>query len=149
VTEADGDNYVYMVANTPDKQLKIIQGGPDNAVYTASGTLTSAVFDPGYTSSFNRYSSTMTIPANTSIGYQFAIADPVSGSCTGATYNYLGPDGTASTYYTATTAAILQSQTSIGGYKNPARCFRYKSFLSTADQTFTPVLSDITVNYAP
>lgn len=149
VSEADGDNFVYMVANTPDKQLKIIQGGPDNAIYATSGILTSSIFDSGYTSAVNRYTSTMTLPANTSIGYQFAVADAVSGSCSGATYNYLGPDGTAASYYTATTAAILQSPTSIGGYKNPGRCVRYKSFFSTADQTNSPVLSDILINYAP
>lgn len=149
VSEADGDNFVYMVANTSVNELKIIQGGPDNAIYSASGTLTSSIFDTGFTSSVNRYSASMTIPANTSIGYQFAIADPVSGSCSGSTYNYLGPDGTASTYYTATNGAILQSAAGIGGYKNPGRCLRYKSFFSTTDQQYTPVLNDILINYAP
>jgi hypothetical protein len=149
VSEADGDNFVYMVANTPDKQLKIIQGGPDNAIYSASGFFTSTIFDAGTTASFNRYSATMTVPSNTSLGYQFAVADAVGGACTGATYNYLGPDGTASSYYTATFGAILQSVSGIGGYKNPGRCFRYKSYFSTTDQTSTPLLDDVSINYTP
>lgn len=149
VSEADGDNFVYMVTNTPDKQLKIIQGGPDNAVYSASGFFTSTIFDAGSTASFNRYSATMTVPGTTSLGYQFAIADAVSGSCAGANFSFVGPDGTESSYYTATNGAILQSLTGIGSYKNPGRCMRYKSFFSTSDQTTTPVLNDMIINYTP
>ncbi|MBI1863461.1 hypothetical protein HYS00_05090 [Candidatus Microgenomates bacterium] len=149
VSEADGDNFVYMVANTPDKQLKIIQGGPDYSIYVGNGTLESTTFDPGYTSSFNRYTASMTVSGTTALKYQFAIADPVSGSCSGAAFNYLGPDGTAATYYTGTNSAILQSLAGIGSYKNPARCFRYKAFFSTTDFISTPILNDITVNYAP
>lgn len=146
VTEADSDNFVYMVVNANINELKIIQGGPDGT-YLDAGTLESAIYDVGYSTAFNQYSASVTTPANTSVKYQFAVADPVSGSCTGATYTYLGPAGTTNDYYTATTDAILLSAGP--GYKNPARCFRYKTFMTTTDYNSTPVLNSMSVNYSP
>ena len=148
VTEADGDNFVYMVANTDVNELKIIQGGPDGT-YLDSGTLESVVYDNGFSTVFNRYSSTVTTPSNTSISYQFAGADPVNGSCTNATYTYVGPGGTSNSNdtYTANTGTILLANGP--GYKNPARCFRYKTFFSTTDYNSTPILQQFVINYSP
>lgn len=146
VTEADFDTFVYMVANTNEKQLKIIQGGPDGT-YVDSGTVESSTLDAGFSTAFNRYAATILTPTNTQVRYQFAGADPVNGSCSGAAFSFAGPDGTSGTYYTATTSAIYIGTN--GGYKNPARCFRYKSFLSTTDYNATPVLQDLTINYSP
>ncbi len=147
VTEADSDNFVYMVVNANINELKIIQGGPDGN-YLDSGTLISPIFDVGYTTAFNKYLATLSTPANTSITFQFAGADAVNGSCNGANYVYTGPDGTSNTYYSGTTAAIALNSTG-SGYKNPARCFRYKAYFSTTDYNTTPVLYDISVNYSP
>lgn len=149
VTEADLDNYVYMVANTNEKQLKIIQGGPDGK-YFDSGTIESSTFDVGYTTAFNRISANFTTPSNTSVQFQFASADAVSGSCNGVTFNFLGPDGTSNTYYPGigSGSALLLNDDGVG-YENPGRCFRYKAFLSTTDYNTTPTLSDVTINYSP
>ena len=147
VSEADGDHFVYMVANTPDHQLKIIQGGPDGT-YVDQGTFVSSPIDPGYATVFNHYSATVSTPTNTSLQFQFAGADPVSGSCTNANYVFTGPDGSTGTYYTATTAAILVG-TPASGYKNPARCWKYKAYFSTTDYNATAVLKDMTLNYSP
>jgi type II secretory pathway pseudopilin PulG len=146
VTEADFDTFVYMVANTNEKQLKIIQGGPDGT-YSNTGTMESTALDAGFDTTFNRYSATETLPTNTTLKFQFAGADAVSGSCTGASYSYTGPDGSGATYYTATTSAIFVGTS--GSYKNPARCFRYKAYFDTTDYNATPVLSDMTINYSP
>lgn len=147
VTEADLDNFVYMVANTDVNELKIIQGGPDGR-YSDTGTIESATFDAGYNTAFNRFSVTSTIPASTNIKYQFAVADAVSGSCTGVAFSYAGPDGTSGTYYTTTSAALALDDNG-SGYENPGRCFRYKAFFDTTDFDTTPTLEDITVNYSP
>ncbi len=147
VVEADLDTYVYMVTNTNVNELRIVQGGPDGRYYD-SGTSESGTFDNGYSTAFNRFSATNDIPANTSLGWQFAIHDPVSGSCNGVTFDFVGPDGTGSTYYPATGSALLLDDDG-SGYENPGRCFRYKSFFSTTDVNTTPVNSDITVNYSP
>ncbi len=146
VTEADLDNFVYLVANTNEKQLKIIQGGPDGQ-YMDTGTIESATFDAGYNTAFNRLSATTTVPASTTLQYQFASANAVSGSCTGVPFNYLGPDGTGGSYYPATGSALFIGNP--GTYANPGRCFRYKAFLSTTDFNTTPVLQDVTINYSP
>lgn len=147
ITEADFDNYVYMVANNTANELKIIQGGPDGA-YLEQGTIESSTLDVGYSTAFNRYSATITEPSNTDVQFQFAGADPSGGSCSSATFNFLGPDGTAGTYYTATTSAILLNNDG-SGYENPAQCFRYKTFFSTTDYNATSILHDMTINYSP
>lgn len=147
VVEADLDTYVYMVANTDVNELKIIQGGPDGR-YFETGTVESPTFDVGYSTAFNNFQATAVTPSQTSIGWQFGIADPVSGSCNGVTFDFVGPDGTSSSYYPATGSAILLDD-SDSGYENPGRCFRYKAFLNTLDPNQTPVIPDIIVNYSP
>lgn len=147
VTEADGDNYVYMVTNTMEKQLKIIQGGPDGT-YMDTGALESVILDVGYSTAFNSFSATSNVPANTELKYQFAGTDAVNGSCNNAVYNYTGPDGTADTYYPPNGGAIYIGNGS-NGYKNPARCFRYKGYFTTTDYNSTPVMEDIIINYSP
>ena len=146
VVEADHDTFVYMIANTMVKQLKIIQGGPDGT-YVGEGDMTSAYLDTQFSSAFNRYSVNFTSPTNTTLSLQFAVANAINGSCANATYDFIGPDGTASTYYTNTTGGIKMGD--YGNYTNPGRCFKYKTFMTTTDYNTTPVLQDITVNYSP
>jgi hypothetical protein len=147
VSEDDGDNFVYMVANTQINELKIIQGGPDGT-YMDSGTYESAVFDPGYQAAFNRFVSTATVPGSTSVQFQVAGADQVSGSCAAATYNFLGPDGTSGTFFTSAGGQIPLDDNG-SGYENPGRCFKIKAYLSTTDYDVTPIVNDISVNYSP
>jgi hypothetical protein len=157
ISEVDGDNYVYMVANTALNELKIIQGGPDNAIYVPSGTYESKTFDTNSVSlpqvAFNRFSSNVTLPASTTLKIQVAAAPAVSGSCAGASFNYVGPNGDPAQYFIPTTS-VLTATIPFGNYlsnayQNPGRCFRYKTWLSTTDQTQTPILSDFTTNYSP
>lgn len=57
-----------------------------------------------------------------------------------ATWNFLGPDGAADTYYT------LANQ-NINSLHNGDRYFRYKAFLGTASTTWTPTVSDISFTF--
>ncbi|HSX09694.1 MAG TPA: hypothetical protein VLF93_06065 [Candidatus Saccharimonadales bacterium] len=159
VSEADGDNYVYLVANTAQKQLKIIEGGPDNAIYDSSGTFESKTFDTASVDgstldrAFNRLLSDISQPTNTTIKIQTAVAPAVNNSCTGVTFNYVGPDGTSNSYFTPSGSTIsgiipLGDYIPASNYDNPGRCFRYKVYLSTLDQTITPKLLDLFVNYS-
>ena len=78
-------------------------------------------------------------PAETgadSVRWQIATSD-VSAP---ASWNYLGPDGTAATYYDAENIAINSTH-------NGDRYFRYKLFLSTASTAVTPTVSDLMVTY--
>jgi hypothetical protein len=148
VSEADGDNFVYMVANTQVNELKIIQGGPDG-YYSESGTYESIVVDAGHSAFLNRLLATTSLPANTTLTFQVASADPVSGSCPSdpLNYNYAGPDGTSATFFPAAGGIIPAS---IGpGFKNPTRCFRYKAYLSTTDFNQNPVVFEAIINYSP
>lgn len=136
IAEADGDKYVYLVGNSGTNDLKIIQGGPDGPFLDA-GTYESSTVDLGSNVTFNRFDVVEHIPANTSIEYQLAITDPVSGSCNGVTFSFVGPDGTASTKFATGSAIPLGT----GGFlKNPGRCMRYKAYLSTTDYNVTPTV---------
>lgn len=104
--------------------------------YVASGQLTSSSFDTGTASSsyttlfWNPTSQT----ASTSVEFQIATNND------DATWNFVGPDGTASTYYTTPGTTINAAQSS-------ARYLRYRMYLSTLSTSTTPVVSNVTVNY--
>ena len=57
-----------------------------------------------------------------------------------ATWNFLGPDGTQGTYYTASAAPI-------NSIHNNNRYLRYKVFLKTENENFTPALEDTSFNF--
>jgi type II secretory pathway pseudopilin PulG len=151
VSEADGDNFVYMVANTTEKQLKIVQGGPDSGIYVDSGIFTSNPFSIATPSAFNRFVANVVQPANTTIKMQVAVATPSAGLCVSSNFNYVGPGGDPAAFYTPLGASISASFPLglFGNYQNPERCFGYKTFLNTTDYNQTPVLNDMIINYSP
>lgn len=103
--------------------------------YVLSGQLVSSSFDTGGVSNFTTltWSPTSQNPATT---LRFQIASNKDN----ATWNYMGPDGTAGTYYTV-------SGTNIAGMHNGDRYIRYKAFLDTTDTTQTPVLTSLAINF--
>lgn len=112
-----------------DARLKDILG-----LYPENGTLESSTFDTGSPSNFYQftYQPTNQPPAVgvSSVNFQLATGNSTS------SWTYLGPDGTAGTYYNATT-------TDISPVNNNNRYLRYKMYLHTASSTFTPNVSDI------
>ncbi|KKU95080.1 hypothetical protein A3C34_00100 [Candidatus Amesbacteria bacterium RIFCSPHIGHO2_02_FULL_48_21] len=146
VLETDGDAYSYIITGDVSSEFKIIEGGPGGR-YASSGTFESSIFDPGYQTAFNRVTFTTALPNQTDLNFQIAAADTVGGTCLGADYVYVGPDGTSATFYTA--AAALPLSDDGNGFENPARCLRYKGYFSTQDSGSTPVLYDLSVNYSP
>ena len=68
--------------------------------------------------------------------FQLATSD----TSTPPTWDYLGSDGTSGTFYDP-------QNVNINSVHNGGRYLRYKLFLSTASTTFTPVVSDLLVNY--
>ncbi len=155
VSENDGDNFVYMVANTTVNELKIIQGGPDTGLYASSGTYESSIFDPSFSAQYNSFSASISQPSQTTIKAQVAVSAPVGGSCNSAVFNYVGPNGiggaSPSAYFIPSgslISGVIPFENS-GGYQNPNRCFRYKFYFDTTDFNKTPVLNDIFINYSP
>lgn len=146
VVEPDTDAYAYINTGQSSSEMKIIEGGP-GGTFAMSGTYESAVFDTGSLTAFNRLSFTGDVPADTTLRFQIAGAPPVAGACDGGTYNFVGPDGTAGSYFTTSPSAIPFSGV-VDSY-NPTRCFKYKVYLDTNNILFSPSLLDITVNYSP
>ncbi|MBP6858938.1 MAG: prepilin-type N-terminal cleavage/methylation domain-containing protein [Candidatus Pacebacteria bacterium] len=105
--------------------------------YNPDGILESSTIDTGSVSNF--YSlvwSPTNASASTSVMFQIATAttsSPVS-------WEYLGPDGTASSYYTV-------SDTPISSVHNDDQYLRYKVFLHTDDSALTPIVSDVAFTF--
>lgn len=146
VLEADGDAYSYVVTKDMGAEIKVIEGGPGGQ-YAQSGEFTSAPIDFQSVSVVNYLQFGNQLIENTSIQYQVAGADPVADSCELAQYVFVGPDGTSSTFFSTEGSAPFSDDAI--GYENPARCFKYKAFLSTDDPLSTPQFEDVLINYNP
>ncbi|HEV8120666.1 MAG TPA: protease pro-enzyme activation domain-containing protein [Candidatus Polarisedimenticolia bacterium] len=108
-------------------------------VYVASGDLISSAKDanpiPGGTPHWTSLSWSATAPPGTSVRFQAA----ASGS-PGGPFSFVGPDGTAATFFTASPASLSPAVFS-------GRYFEYRAFLGTTAPPSTPVLSDVTACY--
>ena len=108
------------------------------ATYMTSGNLVSTVKDsnsvPGSSPTWTTLSWTSTIPANTTVRFQAA-----GSNNSGGPFSFVGPDGTASTFFTTSGASLAQF--------NGNRYLEYKAYLSTTDTAVTPTLSAVTVCY--
>ncbi len=156
ISEADNDSYAYVLTNDPNNEFLIIEGGggSGSGPYTTSGTFVANAGPPSMPSvptAFNRFEGTVNKPsASTDVQFQIAVANAVSGSCNGVIYNYIGPDGTNGSRF-LTGIASGPTTFSFGlpfGY-NIGQCFKYKAYFSTSDQTSTPYLYDVSINYSP
>jgi len=110
-------------------------GGPYNI--GAIGTLQSSTFDTGTTSNFYSLNWTPLSQQNssTSVSFQFA----TSPSSTGP-WNYVGPNGTANTYYNSPGMAISPTN-------NNAEYARYLAYLTTKIATATPAINDVSFTF--
>ena len=107
-----------------------------NTGYSASGNLVSGVKDAnpagGFIPHWLTLSWTATTPANTAVQFQAAASNSINGP-----FNFVGPDGTAATFFTTIGASLSQF--------NGFRYLKYKALLSTSNSTMTPILNDVTV----
>jgi len=108
--------------------------------YVSNGWLESSTFDAGTASNFytlvwNPTSQPSQVGSN-SVRVQIASSD----TKTPETWNYLGPDGTANTYYT-------NPNSTINAVHNGKRYLRYKILLQTANTSYTPSVTDIAFTY--
>jgi hypothetical protein len=102
------------------------------------GSLISDTFDSGSESStFNAISWNPTNqPTSTGAG---SLEFQVAGNNDNATWNFIGPDGTANTYFTS--PGQLPSSLADDRY------FRYEAFLSTQDPTTSPTLNNVSIDF--
>jgi hypothetical protein len=103
--------------------------------YLASGNLVSGVRDAnpaaGFSPRWLTLSWTATTPANTTVQFQAAASNNVNGP-----FNFVGPDGTASTFFTSSGALLSQF--------NGFRYLKYEALLSTTNSSVTPTVNDVT-----
>lgn len=123
--------------DSPEGDLKLKRVGGD---YLASAWLESSAFDFGGAVNFNNIIfSPASQPAQAGVNpitFQIATANTTSPS----QWDYLGPDGATSTYYTAT-------NTLINDVHNSDQYLRYKVYLNTDDEDYTPQLSEVALTY--
>jgi hypothetical protein len=104
--------------------------------FPPSGTLTSGIFDAnpyaGGTAQWTTLSFNATVPAGTNLQFQVAGSNSINGP-----FNFVGPDGTAGTFYTTSGDSLAQF--------NGLRYLKYQVVLSTTDATQTPLLNDVTL----
>jgi hypothetical protein len=109
--------------------------------YSPLGTIESSTFDLGTSVNFGTLTwspkDTPVEAGNNAVRFQFASTREVTAT---TTWNFVGPDGTNSTYYSV-------SDTSISNVHNGDRYARYKLYLSTLTSTTTPIISDIAFTY--
>jgi type II secretory pathway pseudopilin PulG len=127
-------SYAYLATAHDTHDLIIAQPLPTAlTTYETSGTFESSSFDATASAAFNYVTLTTTQPAGTNLTFQIATNND------NATWNYVGPDGTAGTSYSVPATIRLNTT---------GRYIRYKATL-TGPGTSTPVLSDISINYSP
>jgi hypothetical protein len=132
-TKYFSDNGNIDTTSSPTGVRLIASGG---RVVANSGWLISSTFDTGTTST--NYTTLTWQPASQTSGTtaKFQIAS----NNDNATWNFIGPDGTASTYYTV-------PGTTISSAHNGNRYVRYKLYLDTTNNLLNPVVTSVGINY--
>ena len=106
---------------------------------TPSGTLTSAVKDNnpavGNFPHWSQITWTATVPANTSLRFQVAGSNNPAGP-----FNFVGPDGTAATFYTTSPGSLFQF--------NTLRYLKYKAFFASTDPAVSATLNDVSLCFS-
>ena len=125
--------YAYLATQDNLAEFQTIKGGPGSGS-TFSGTFESGTFDAGTNVGFNYLTWNAQEPPGTDIKFQIATNND------GATWNFVGPDATSSTFFENPGAIPLTLVN--------ARYIRYKvTLVGTA--TSTPILESVTINYSP
>jgi len=99
--------------------------------YNSAGNLTSSLKDGGTSTTWSTVSWNGSTPTNTALKFQAA-----GSTVSGGPFNFVGPDGTAATYFT--------NGASLDRF-NGNRYLKYRAFLSTSNSSSTPTLNDATV----
>jgi len=127
---------VDTISSAGNITLSSVGGG----TYNLSGELESSTIDLGLAASYvNLLWEPLAQPLETgeqSVRFQLAS----SASSSPAAWDFVGPDGTATSYYSST-------NTVIGNHHDGNQYVRYKLFLETASSTYTPLVSDINITY--
>lgn len=121
--------------NADDLIFRTYMSAPPS--FAAAGSLESTGKDAGsFPVGWTSLSWTADLPASTAVRFQVAASNSPSGP-----FAFVGPDGTASTFFDASAAALAQA--------GRGRYLKYKAFLVTANPSATPALHEVTACYEP
>jgi hypothetical protein len=105
--------------------------------YLPAGSLESPIFSVDTASNFYQLRFSQTVqPAGTEAKFQLATANATSGP-----WIFTGPNGTTTSYYTATT-------TDISAVASGNQFFKYKLYLTSTDPNKTPVVDDVSFTFS-
>ena len=126
--------------NNPAGGIKMVDLGAGKYSTSTEEWLISSTFDLG-TSSTTFYDLSWNpaaqLPQTGADSLKFQIAS----NNDNATWNFIGPDGTAGSFYSSSTVSVHSSH-------NNSRYVRYKVFMRTQDENFTPSLEDIKLEFS-
>lgn len=109
----------------------------NGSLYVSSGMLESSTIDTGENARYIVWSwNPLSETPSTTTRLQIA----TSASSTGQIWNFVGPDGSTSTYFTTTSL-------NISSIHDNQRYMRYRVYQNTIDSLFSPLLSDLAFVY--
>lgn len=121
--------------NDPIGEIKLNQ---ILGLYASSGELTSSSFNVGANSNFHDLTwLPLSQPPETgtdSVKFQVATNND------NVTWNYIGPNGTTTSYYTTSDSALHDNH-------DGDQYLRYKVFMNTASTSYTPIVSDVSFTF--
>jgi len=107
--------------------------------YASSGDLVGPLKDAnpgaGLNPTWTTLSWNASVPGNTTLKFQVAASNSQFGP-----FTYVGPDGTAGTFYSTSGGSIAQF--------SGKRYLRYRAFFTSTDPAATPTLNDVSVCYS-
>lgn len=146
--------YSFLLTGGTSDQFKMVKGGAGGGGggYASSGTYESDTIQASDSAVFNRFTASISQPVQTIIQMQVGVTSAdLSGTCNGAQYTYVGPNGDTSAYFTPTgnlISGVVPLGTIAPFYQNGGKCFRYKTYYTNTGSA-SPILYDFTVNYSP
>ncbi len=130
---SDSESIIYLITGNGTGFLRYII---DNNVYQATGTFTSAMIDVGAKEYNNLSFTSSTVGVGAS-----PVRIQIATNNDNATWNYVGPDGTAGTYFTN------QAGTAIDVGNDGSRYLKYQIQLQTSNTSNTPKVSAVSLGY--
>ncbi len=135
----EGPNFYYKMEFTSDgSDTPVLEWVKVHTNYPSSGNFVSQILDTGKENPvYTTLEFSATTTAETSVKIQLRADDSTS---TLSSLDFLGPDGTTSTFYTASGQEIWEG---LSG----KRYIQYKVILETTDNTKTPYFNEIKVSF--
>ena len=134
-TECNYGSYQYRLVD-----LAHVGGSPADFPLSSSivGSYESSLYDAGQGVSWDRIAWDETLPTNTDVKFQLAFSNSPSGP-----WSYIGPNGTAGTYFTTPAGESLPNTSAFEG-----QYARFRATLSSSDGLSTPSFGNVHLSFS-